>query len=44
MDKMLLNLSPYGVDHHSREIKHLFPIFIGNRLPSLNTYLTSRVI
>ena len=44
MDKILKNLTPYGVDHHSREIKHLFSIFIRSRLPSLNDYLTSRVI
>jgi hypothetical protein len=44
MDNMLYNLTPYGLDHHSREIKHLFSIFIRNRLPSLNDYLTSRVI
>jgi hypothetical protein len=44
MDKMLYNLTPYGVDHHSREIKHLFPFFINSLLPSLNAYLQSRVI
>lgn len=44
LDKMLLNLSPYGADHHSREIQHLFPLFVSNGLPSLNTYLKSRVI
>jgi hypothetical protein len=44
LDRMLLNLSPYGLDHHSREIAHLFPVFVENVLPSLNTYLQSRVI
>ncbi len=44
MDKMLLNLSPYGPDHHSREIQHLMSTFITSGLPSLNTYLKSRVI
>lgn len=28
MDKMLYNMTPYGIDHHSREIKHLIPTFI----------------
>jgi hypothetical protein len=44
LDKMLYNLTPYGVDHHSREIKHLFPLFINSLLPNLNAYLQSRVI
>jgi hypothetical protein len=44
VDKMLYNLTPYGVDHHSREIKHLFPFFINSLLPNLNAYLQSRVI
>ena len=44
MDKMLYNLSPYGADHHSRELHHLVNIFIENGLPSLNIYLKSRVI
>jgi hypothetical protein len=39
MDKLLENLTPYGVDHHSREIKHLFALFVKNRLPCLNAYL-----
>lgn len=44
MDKMLLHLSPYGPDHHSREIQHLFASFVSSGLPSLNTYLKSRIL
>lgn len=44
MDKMLLNLTPYGIDHHSRENKHLISVYIQKGLTSLNGYLTSRVI
>ena len=44
MDKLLLNLSPYGPDHHSREIASLFHIFIRNNFPCLPVYLKSRII
>lgn len=44
VDKVLYNLQPYGVDHHSREIQDRFSYFVENKLPSLNQYLTSRVI
>ena len=45
MDKMLYNLSPYNVDHHSRELMPLLPNFISSGpLPSLNIYLQSRII
>lgn len=39
MDKMLLHLTPYGIDHHSREISSLFKDFVGNNLSNLNLYL-----
>ena len=44
VDKLLYNLTPYGVDHHSREIKHMYPFFLNRLLPNLNAYLMSRVI
>ena len=44
MDKMLLNLSPYGPDHHSRELQARFNSFVQNQLPSLKDYLKSRII
>lgn len=46
LDNMLLNLIPYGIDHHSREIQHLFEFFFQGQqvLPSLNKYLQSRII
>ena len=44
MDKMLLHLSPYGPDHHSREIAKLFDVFISNKFTSLPPYLQSRIL
>lgn len=44
MNMLLNNLSLYGIDHHSRMIKDLYPVFISKQLPSFIPYLETRFI
>jgi hypothetical protein len=41
---MLKYLAGYEVDHHSRSIVDLLPLFIEKQLPSLIPYLKSRLV
>jgi ankyrin repeat protein len=44
LDTMLKYLRLYGIDHHSRSIKDLIPIFIEKQLPEFLSYLDSRML
>lgn len=44
IDIMLKYLSGYDIDHHSRAIEDLLPMFIEKEVPELKNYLISRVI
>jgi hypothetical protein len=37
-------LSLYGIDHHSRAIKDIYPLLFQQQLPNLLDYLDSRMI
>jgi len=41
---MLLYLSGYGIDHHSRAIVKSLPICVERECQNLNIYLLSRLI
>lgn len=43
-DLILQYLADAPLDHHSRDIKDLLPIMIKEQVPSLPTYLESRMI
>jgi hypothetical protein len=34
----------YGIDHHSRAIKDLYPVFISKQLPNFISYLDTRFV
>jgi hypothetical protein len=44
MNMFLKYLSMYGIDHHSRAIKDLYPVCINKQLPNFISYLDSRVV
>ena len=44
MDTMLRYLSAYEMDHHSRAINDLLPIFIEKDLPAFPNYMNSRLV
>ena len=43
MDTMVKYLAGYGLDHHSRAITDLLPFLVEKEVPSLLSYLTSRM-
>lgn len=44
MNLLLNHLARYNIDHHSRMIKDLYPVFISKQLPSFIPYLETRFI
>lgn len=44
IDTILKYLKEYPIDHHSRGIKELYPIFIEKKLPEFLEYLDSRLL
>lgn len=44
LNYILEYLSKYPIDHHSRAIKDLVPLFIEEELPALHPYMDSRLI
>ena len=44
MDTILKYLAAYEIDHHSRAINNLLPVFVENDLPEFPVYLDSRLV
>lgn len=44
IDFILKYLKQYPLDHHSRGIKNLYPVFIEKKLPQFIEYVDSRLL
>lgn len=43
MNQVLLYLSAYGIDHHSRTLAKILPLCVEKELPNLDIYIDSRL-
>jgi len=44
IDMVFRYLKLYGIDHHSRTVKELYPLLLAKKLPQFLEYLESRMI